>query len=93
MENNWIAIGVWIVMGAAIAFVMRIVIKRPEETPGHVPVLLVLGAFGAVIGGMLGVGIFEFDDPVAWSTGGIAGAATFAVVMSFIYRWGIRGLI
>ncbi len=93
MENNWIAVGVWIVMGAAIAFVMRIAIKRPEETPGHVPVLLVLGAFGAVIGGMLGVGIFEFDDPVAWSTGGIAGAATFAVVMSFIYRWGIRGLI
>jgi len=80
-------------MGAAIAFVMRMVIKRPEETPGHVPVLLVLGAFGAVIGGMLGVGIFEFDDPVAWSTGGMAGAATLAVLMSFIYRWGIRGLI
>jgi len=80
-------------MGAAIAFVMRMVIKRPEETPGHVPVLLVLGAFGAVIGGMLGVGIFEFDDPVAWSAGGMAGAATFAVLMSFIYRWGIRGLI
>jgi hypothetical protein len=91
--NNWIAIGIWIVMGAAIAFVMRMVIKRPEETPGHVPVLLLLGAFGAVIGGMLGVGIFEFDDPVAWSTGGMAGAATLAVLMSFIYRWGIRGLI
>ncbi len=91
--NNWIAIGIWIVMGAAIAFVMRMVIKRPEETPGHVPVLLVLGAFGAVIGGMLGVGIFEFDDPVAWSAGGMAGAATLAVLMSFIYRWGIRGLI
>ena len=91
--NNWIAIGIWIVMGAAIAFVMRMVIKRPEETPGHVPVLLLLGAFGAVIGGMLGVGIFEFDDPVAWSAGGMAGAATLAVLMSFIYRWGIRGLI
>ena len=91
--NNWIAIGIWIVMGAAIALVMRMVIKRPEETPGHVPVLLLLGAFGAVIGGMLGVGIFEFDDPVAWSAGGMAGAATLAVLMSFIYRWGIRGLI
>ena len=91
--NNWIAVGIWIVMGAAIAFVMRMVFKRPEETPGHVPVLLVLGAFGAVIGGMLGVGIFEFDDPVAWSAGGMAGAATLAVLMSFIYRWGIRGLI
>ena len=54
---------------------------------------VVLGAFGAVIGGMLGVGIFEFDDPLALSAGGMGGAATFAVLMSFIYRWGIRGLI
>ena len=91
--ENWIGIGVWIVMGAFIALVMRAAIKRPEETPGHVPVLLVIGAFGAVIGGMLGVGIFEFDEPLALSAGGMAGAATFAVVMSFIYRWGIRGLI
>jgi hypothetical protein len=91
--ENWIGIGVWIVMGAFIALVMRTLIKRPEETPGHVPVLVVIGAFGAVIGGMLGVGIFEFDEPLALSTGGTAGAATFAVVMSFIYRWGIRGLI
>jgi hypothetical protein len=91
--ENWIGIGVWIVMGAFIALVMRTLIKRPEETPGHVPVLLVIGAFGAVIGGMLGVGLFEFDDPLALSAGGMAGAATFAVVMSFIYRWGIRGLI
>ncbi len=91
--ENWIGIGVWIVMGAVIALVMRVMIKRPEETPGHVPVLVVIGAFGAVIGGMLGVGIFEFDDPLAFSTGGMAGAATLAVVMSFIYRWGIRGLI
>lgn len=91
--ENWIGIGVWIVMGAFIALVMRTLIKRPEETPGHVPVLVVIGAFGAVIGGMLGVGIFEFDEPLALSAGGMAGAATFAVVMSFIYRWGIRGLI
>ncbi len=91
--ENWIGIGIWIVMGAFIALGMRAVIKRPEETPGHVPVLVVIGAFGAVIGGMLGVGLFEFDDPLALSRGGMAGAATFAVFMSFIYRWGIRGLI
>ena len=91
--ENWIGVGVWIVMGAFIALVMRAVIKRPEETPGHIPVLVLLGAFGAVIGGMLGVGIFEFDDPLALSAGGMGGAATFAVLMSFIYRWGIRGLI
>ena len=93
MENNFVGIGIWIIMGAVISFMMRILIKRPEETPGHVPVLVAIGVFGAVIGGMLGVGIFEFDDPIAWSTGGIAGAATFAAFMSFIYRWGIRGLI
>ncbi len=96
--ENWIGIGIWIVMGAVIALVTRMVIKRPEETPGHVPVLVVLGAFGAVIGGMLGVGIIEFgifrvDEPLALSTGGMAGAFTLAALMSFIYRWGIRGLI
>lgn len=91
--ENWIGIGVWIVLGAFIALVMRTAIKRPEETPGHVPVLVVLGAFGAVIGGMLGVGIFEFDDPLALSAGGMGGAVTFSLVMSFLYRWGIRGLI
>ena len=91
--ENWIGVGVWIIMGAFIALVMRTLVKRPEEPLGHVPVLVVIGAFGAVVGGMLGVGIFEFDDPVAFSTGGMVGAAAFAVAMSFIYRWGIRGLI
>ena len=91
--QNWIGIGVWIVMGTIIALVMRVTIKRPEETPGHVPVLITIGAFGAVVGGMLGVGIFEFEDPLALSTGGMAGAAALSILMSFIYRWGIRGLI
>ena len=91
--ENWIGIGVWIVMGAAIALVVRVVIKRPEETPGHLPVLITLGAFGAVVGGMLGVGIFEFDDPLALSTGGMVGAVTLSTLISLIYRWGIRGLI
>lgn len=91
--ENWIGIGVWIVMGAFIAIIMRAVVKRPEETPGHVPLLMVLGAFGAVIGGMLGVGIFEFEDPLALSAGGMGGALFFSSLMSFVYRWGIRGLI
>ncbi len=91
--ENWIGIGVWIVMGAFVGIVMRAVIKRPEETPGHIPLLMVLGAFGAVVGGMLGVGIFEFDDPLALSAGGMGGALAFSILMSFVYRWGIRGLI
>lgn len=91
--ENWIGIGVWIVMGAFIGLLMRIAIKRPEETAGHVPLLMVLSSFGAVIGGMLGVGLFEFDDPLALSVGGMAGALAFSVLMAFVYRWGIRGLI
>ncbi len=91
--ENWIGIGIWIVMGALVGIVMRALVKRPEEAPGHVAVIMVLGAFAAVIGGMLGVGILEFDEPLALSTGGMAGAALFSVMMTFVYRWGIRGLI
>ena len=72
--QNWIGIGIWIVLGAVIALVMKAVIKRPEETEGHTLVLITLGAFGAVIGGMLGVGIIEFYDPRALSLGGMFGA-------------------
>ncbi|MDT8341029.1 MAG: hypothetical protein RQ751_05905 [Longimicrobiales bacterium] len=91
--ENWIGIGVWIALGMAIGLLMKVLVKRPEETPGHTPILVVIGAFGAVIGGMLGVGIFHFFDPLALSAGGVAGAAAFAALMTWIYRWGIRGLI
>ena len=42
---------------------------------------------------MLGVGIFEFDDPLPLSTGEMGGALAFSVLMSFVYRWGVQGLI
>lgn len=80
-------------MGAAIGLVMRIVIDRPEEQPGHAQIIAVLGAFAAVIGGMLGVGIFHLFDPVSLSVGGMGGAAAFAILMTFVYRWGLRTLI
>lgn len=91
--QNWIGIGVWIVMGAAIGLAMKVLVKRPEETPGHTPTLMALGAFAAVIGGMLGVGIFEFWEPLALSAGGMGAAFVFAALMTFIYRWGIRTLV
>ena len=91
--ENWIGIGIWIVMGGLVGIVMRAIVKRPEEAPGHTMVIMVLGAFAAVIGGMLGVGILEFEEPLALSTGGMAGAAFFSVMMTFVYRWGIRRLI
>ena len=90
--QNWIGIGIWIVLGMLIAMGMRALIKRPEETPGHAVVLAVLGAFGAVVGGMLGVGIIEFFDPRALSMGGMLGAIFFAMFISWLYRWGIRTL-
>jgi hypothetical protein len=91
--ENWIGIGIWIVMGAAIGLVMKAIVKQPSETPGHTLVAVTLGAFAAVIGGMLGVGIFHFYEPLALSAGGMASAAVFAVLMTGIYRWGVRGLV
>ena len=91
--ENWIGVGVWIVLGVLIAMAVKVVVRRPEETGGHTAVLAVLGAFAAVIGGMLGVGIFSFWDPAALSLGGIGGALVFATLMTWIYRWGTRSLI
>ena len=91
--QNWIGIAIWIVMGSSIGLVMRAVIRRPEEQPGHAMVIAVLGAFAAVIGGMLGVGIFHLFEPLALSPGGMAGAAIFSIMMTFVYRWGLRALI
>ena len=91
--ENWIGIGIWIAVGCMVGLLMRKIISRSEETPGHLPILLVLSSFGATIGGMMGVGIFEFQEPVALSPGGMAGAIFFSFFISFIYRWGIRGLL
>ena len=91
--QNWIGIGNWIVLGVLISLGMKAVISRPEESEGHTWVLAALGAFAAVIGGMLGVGILEFFDPRSLSVGGMSGAVLFAVFFSWLYRWGTRALI
>jgi len=91
--ENWIGIGVWIVMGALSGLAMTVIIKRPDTTPGHTTILVVLGAFAAVVGGMLGVGIFAFEEPLALSLGGISGAAFLSILFTSIYRWGVRGLV
>lgn len=91
--ENWIGIGIWIVLGVVMAMLVKVLVKRPEETSGHTVILAVIGAFGAVVGGMLGVGIFHFFEPLALSAGGMAGAVVFAGFMAWVYRWGIRGFI
>jgi len=91
--ENWIGIGIWIAMGSLVGLAMTGMIRRPTATPGHATLLVLLGAFAAVVGGMLGVGIFSFRDPVAVSSGGMAGAAVLSILFTFIYRWGSRGLV
>lgn len=91
--ENWIGVGIWIIMGSLIGILMRTALKRPEATPGHTGLIMILGAFAAVVGGMLGVGLFSFYDPSALSAGGITGAAVLAVLFTFIYRWGVKNLI
>lgn len=91
--QNWIGIAIWIIMGAVVGLAMKALIARPEETPGHTTVLMVLGSFAAVIGGMLGVGIVHLYEPLALSIGGMVGAAFFSILMTWVYRWGLRTLI
>lgn len=90
--ENWIGIGIWIIMGGLIGLIMRTIVKRPHATPGHTGLIVVLGAFAAVVGGMLGVGIFAFEHPRALTIGGTMGAIGLAGLFTFIYRWGIKGL-
>jgi hypothetical protein len=88
--ENWIGIGIWIVLGALVGLSMKVLVKQSGERPGHTTLLAVFGAFGAVIGGMLGVGLFHFLDPRALSLGGFGGAIFLSALLSGIYRWGIR---
>jgi hypothetical protein len=91
--ENWIGVVVWAVLGMLIGMAMRLLVKLPEETSGHAIILAVIGGFGAVVGGMLGVGIFHLQDPAALSLGGMGGAIALAVLMAWVYRWGTKGLI
>ncbi len=91
--ENWIGVGIWIVLGALVGLAMRMVVKVPHEQPGHTVLLAIFGAFGAVIGGMLGVGLFHFLDPRALSVGGMGGALFLSTLLSWTYRFGIRSMI
>jgi hypothetical protein len=90
--ENWIGIGIWIVMGSVIGLSMKTFVKQTGERQGHSALLAVFGALGAVIGGMLGVGLFHFLDPRSLSAGGFGGAIVLSAFLTWLYRWGIRTL-
>lgn len=90
--ENWIGIAIWLTVGVAVGLVVKSLMREPDEQPGHGVVISVLGAFGALIGGMLGVGAFHLFEPVALSVGGMAGAFLLAVLVTVLYRWGVRGM-
>ena len=91
--ENWIGVGVWIVMGTVVGLAMKMTVKLEHEQPGHTTLMAIFGAFGAVIGGMLGVGIFHFLDPRALSLGGMGGALFLSALLAWTYRFGIRSMI
>jgi hypothetical protein len=91
--ENWIGVGIWIVMGGLIGILMKSLVKRPQSTSGHTGLIIILGAFAGVVGGMLGIGFFSFYEPKAISLGGMVGAAALAILFTFIYRWGLKSLI
>lgn len=92
--ENWIGVGIWIAIGIVIALAMKMVVKLKDgETPGHTRVLMTLGAFAACVGGMLGVGIFHFYEPLAISAGGIGGAVVLATLLTWTYRWGVDHMV
>ncbi len=91
--ENWIGVGIWIVGGGVVGLTMKALVKIPvEETPGHSTIIFVLGAFAASIGGMLGIGLFEFFNPLSLSVGSMGGALFFSVLMTGVYRWAIGSL-
>jgi hypothetical protein len=91
--ENWIGVGIWIVLGAGIGLLMKAVTRGPAAQGGQTLIIALFGAFGAVVGGMLGVGFFEFGDPIALSVGGMGGAIFLAALLTWVYRWGTRALI
>jgi len=91
--ENWIGVGIWIVLGAGIGLGMKVLTKGADVKPGHTVILAVFGAFGAVIGGMLGVGLLEFERPSALSVGGMVGAVVLSALLTWVYRWGTRALV
>lgn len=91
--ENWIGIGVWIVLGAVVGLVMKALVKVPSTQPGHTPILVVLGCFAGVVGGMLGVGILEFSEPRSMSAGGMIGALFLSVLLTWTYRWGSKTVV
>lgn len=91
--ENWIGVGIWIILGVVVGAVMSSVVRVPEAQPGNAILAMIFGAFGAVVGGMLGVGLFQFGDGRAVSPGGMIGALFLSILMAWTYRWGSKSVV
>jgi hypothetical protein len=83
-------LGVWVGIGLATGFAVR-VLYRAEATDGIVT--LTFGAFGALIGGMLGTSPYIHHNPVPLRFGGLLGALLGSLVATFIYHYAARKAI
>lgn len=90
--ENWIGVAVWLVLGSSIGLVVKSLRRGGGDQPGHGAIIATIGAFGALIGGMLGVGTFHLYEPEALSIGGMSCAVGLALLVTVVYRWGVRGM-
>jgi len=73
---------------AALGVVAGLAIRAFYRTDGTVAALtLILGLFGAFIGGMLGTAAYVHHDPVPLRLGGLLGAGIGAAAASFLYHF------
>lgn len=79
-----IGIAVWIALGLAAGFAAFFFFRGPTTT---LIMGLTLGAFGAFIGGMLGMSPYIHHAPLPLRLGGLIGATAGAIFFSVTYHF------
>lgn len=79
-----IGLAVWIAIGVVAGLVMNAAYRGPETTQ---LMTIILGFFGALIGGMLAMSAYIFHEPLPLRFGGLVGAALGAVFFTFVYHF------
>jgi uncharacterized membrane protein YeaQ/YmgE (transglycosylase-associated protein family) len=74
---------IWLVIGIAAAFLLRLVYRGPTTTLGLGLFFAIAGAF---IGGMLGVSPYVTHDPSPMRFGGLLGAVLGGLLFVYLYH-------